>query len=225
MGQGLGEGIGSGSGSGAGYGMGTGKGKVGLIRLQYTGGDWDLNFGPGKDQNMLIQYAALTRQKTAEKTDAITPGELGQVKAERAPPLLIVGGQRTIILSKSEKRALRDYLLEKHGMILGDNGGSRQFHDHFFSLMNEATGVDPVPVPLDDLIHRSPFKVPFLPIVSPHGGTVMLRLEGGRPVGGPLSPRRLDGRLGRRPCRRQGRRLEGLLPARCQHHALCERGV
>lgn len=172
QGSGLGQGIGAGSGSGAGFGSGTGTGKIRLMRLRYEGGDWDLNYGPGKDQNMLLQYAARTSQKTAEKSEAVTVGELGTSPPDRAPPLVILGGQRAIILSKPEQRILRDYLLEKHGMVLGDNGGSRQFHDHFFTLMREITGVQEVPVPLDDVVHRSPYRVPFLPIVSPHGGTV-----------------------------------------------------
>lgn len=172
QGSGLGQGIGVGEGSGAGFGSGTGTGKVRLIRLQYEGGDWELNFGPGKDQNMLLQYAARTGQKTGDKSESVTVAQLASFPAEKAPPLVILGGQRSIILSKSEKRILRDYLLEKHGMVLGDNGGSRTFHNHFFELMREVSGVQEVPVPLDDIIHRSPFRVPFLPIVSPHGGTI-----------------------------------------------------
>ena len=30
--------------------------------------------------------------------------------------------------------------------------------------------IRPVPVPLDDVIHRKPFPIPFLPFVAPHGG-------------------------------------------------------
>lgn len=176
QGSGLGQGFGVGSGSGPGFGTGTGTGKVRLFRLKYEGGDWDNNFGPGKDQNMLHWYARESqdykRSKTAEKSEFVSVPDLAHFPADKAPPLVILGGQRAIILSKSEKRILHDYLIEKHGMILGDNGGSRQFHDQFFTLMHEVTDVDPVPLPLDDIIHRSPFRVPFLPFVAPHGGKV-----------------------------------------------------
>jgi hypothetical protein len=30
--------------------------------------------------------------------------------------------------------------------------------------------VRPVPIPLDDIIHRVPFQIPYLPYVAPHGG-------------------------------------------------------
>ena len=30
--------------------------------------------------------------------------------------------------------------------------------------------IRPVPVPLDDIIHRVPYPIPFLPYVAPHGG-------------------------------------------------------
>jgi hypothetical protein len=172
QGSGEGQGIGVGSGSGAGFGSGTGTGKVTLVRLQYEGGDWDLNFGPGKDQNMLREYQARTRQPTAERTETITAAVLGRTPPRRSPAILIVGGQRNIVLSKSEKAALREYVLEKRGMLLGDNGGSMQFHGAFIGLMREISGVEEVPVPLDDILHRSPYRVPYLPYVSPHGGKI-----------------------------------------------------
>jgi hypothetical protein len=46
--------VGYGQGKGAGYAGGTKLGKVRFIRLEYTGGDWDQDFGIGADLNMLI---------------------------------------------------------------------------------------------------------------------------------------------------------------------------
>jgi hypothetical protein len=56
-------------------------------------------------------------------------------------------------------------------MLFVDNGGSAHFHNQTLALMNAVLpGVRPVPVPLDDQIHRVPYAIPFLPYVAPHGG-------------------------------------------------------
>jgi hypothetical protein len=56
-------------------------------------------------------------------------------------------------------------------MIFGDNGGSSRFHYAFLSMMNRVLpNVRYVAVPLDDVIHRIPYQIPFLPYVAPHGG-------------------------------------------------------
>ncbi|GIS57987.1 MAG: hypothetical protein CM1200mP2_02120 [Planctomycetaceae bacterium] len=55
-------------------------------------------------------------------------------------------------------------------MIFGDNGGSGHFHNQFMAMMRRVLPtIDPVPVPLDDVIHRIPYQIPFLPYVAPHG--------------------------------------------------------
>ncbi|MEX0585592.1 MAG: DUF4159 domain-containing protein, partial [Pirellulales bacterium] len=62
-------------------------------------------------------------------------------------------------------------LLDQHGMLFGDNGGSAHFHNQFFAMMRQTLpNVEPVRVPLDDVIHRVPYQIPFLPYVAPHGG-------------------------------------------------------
>ena len=56
-------------------------------------------------------------------------------------------------------------------MLFGDNGGSSHFHNQFVSMMRQILPqVEPVRIPLDDVIHRVPFQIPFLPYVAPHGG-------------------------------------------------------
>ena len=41
----------------------------------------------------------------------------------------------------------------------------------FLAAMNRVLpDVRPVAIPLDDVIHRVPFQIPFLPYVAPHGG-------------------------------------------------------
>jgi hypothetical protein len=62
-------------------------------------------------------------------------------------------------------------LIDRRGMIFADNGGSQHFHNQLFAAMRQILPeVEPVKVPLDDIIHRVPYALPFLPIVAPHGG-------------------------------------------------------
>jgi hypothetical protein len=163
--------IGYGEGAGAGFGGGTRRGKVRFIRLEYSGGDWDQGFGIGGDLNMLVEYGIRTNHTVAKKTEARTVLQLRNFPPEKSPPLVYMTGQRNISLSNTEVRVLREYLTKKHGMIFCDNGGSRHFHNQFLSMMNDVLPeVRPVPVPLDDMIHRVPYQIPFLPYVAPHGG-------------------------------------------------------
>lgn len=166
--------VGQGSGEGSGFSSGTSKGMVRFIRLEYSGGDWDQDYGVGRDLNLLQQYGLRTRQKVAKKTEHVTVAKLGSFPPLKSPPLIYLTGQKSIHLTSKEKKILRTYLLERHGMIFGDNGGSRNFHNQFVALMRELTGAREVAVPLDDVIHRRPYTVPFLPYVAPHGGKVAL---------------------------------------------------
>jgi hypothetical protein len=172
--------VGQGQGEGAGFSGGTSLGRVRFIRLQYDGGDWDKDMGIGSDLNMLIEFGIRTRMKVAERTESMTTSQLAAFPARKSPPVIYVTGQKSILLSNADKRILKSYLFDKHGMLFGSNAGSRQFHDAFVSLCREVTGVKEVPVPLDDLIHRRPYQIPFLPIVAPHGGREALgwRVDG-----------------------------------------------
>ena len=163
--------VGYGQGAGAGFAGGTQRGKVRLIRLEYNGGDWDQDFGIGADLNMLIEYGIRTRHKVAESTESRTVAQLKNFPVGKSPPVVYLTGQRNISLSNAEVKILREYLLDKHGMIFGDNGGSSRFHYAFLSMMNRVLpNVRHVAVPLDDVIHRIPYQIPFLPYVAPHGG-------------------------------------------------------
>jgi hypothetical protein len=163
--------VGYGEGEGAGFAGGTKRGEVRFIRLEYAGGDWDQDFGFGGDVNLLNEYGARTGQKTASKTESRSVAQLANFPLGKSPPLIYLTGQRSISLSKSEVATLREYLLDKHGMLFGDNGGSPHFHSQFFGMMRQVLpNVDPVRVPLDDMIHRQPYVLPFLPYVAPHGG-------------------------------------------------------
>lgn len=173
--------IGQGEGDGAGFAGGTKRGKVRFIRLEYTGGDWDQDYGIGGDLNMLIKYYELTGQKIAERTESRRVSQLKNFPARKSPPLVYMTGQKNISMSKNDVEILREYLIDKHGMLFCDNGGSAHFHNQFLSLMNRVLPeVRPVAIPLDEAIQQRPFQIPFLPYVAPHGGKVALgwRLDG-----------------------------------------------
>lgn len=163
--------VGYGEGVGAGFAGGTQLGEVRFIRLEYSGGDWDQDFGIGADVNMLIEYGIRTQQKTAKRTESRTIGQLKNFPVGKSPPMVYLTGQKNISVSSNEVKILREYLLDKHGMIFGDNGGSGHFHNQFVGLMRRVLpNVRPSRIPLDDVIHRIPFQIPFLPYVAPHGG-------------------------------------------------------
>ena len=163
--------VGYGEGKGAGFSGGTSRGKVRFIRLEYAGGDWDQDFGVGSDLNMLIEYGVRTGHKVHDRTESRRIAQLENFPTGKSPPMVYVTGQKNIIVSNSEVETLREYLLEKHGMIIGDNGGSTGWHGRFFELMRRVLPrVQPVRVPLDHSVHQIPYEIPFLPYVAPHGG-------------------------------------------------------
>ncbi len=167
-GAGSGRGKGFGDGDGSGFAGGTGDGKVRFIRLEYPGGDWNQDFGVGADQNLLIEYGVRTGQKVSDRTESRTVAQLGGFPIEKSPPLVYLTGQGSISLSKSEIKTLREYLLDKHGMLFGDNGGSQHFHNQFFGMMRQVLpNIDPVRVPLDDEMYRVPFVISSFPYVAP----------------------------------------------------------
>ena len=162
--------VGYGEGTGAGFAGGTQRGKVRLIRFEYDGGDWNLNFGIGGDANMLMEYGLLTQQKVAEKPESIRISQLASYPRDKSPPVIFLTGQGSLSASNNEVKVLREYLLDKHGMLFASSG-SRHFHNQFIAFMNRVLpDVRPVPVPLDDSIHRVPFAISSLPYVVPHGG-------------------------------------------------------
>jgi hypothetical protein len=163
--------VGYGKGQGAGYG-GKRNVKIRFIRLKYSGGDWNQGYGPGDDENLLIEAPSyMPGHKFEKKTESRTVAQLKRFDRIAAPPMVYMTGQKNITLSTSETRILREYLLEKHGMIFADNGGSRGWHNQFFAMMNKVLpNVRPVPISLDDPIHRIPVPLGFFPYVVPHGG-------------------------------------------------------
>ena len=172
VGQGDG-GLGQGEGEGGGFGSGKAGGKIRFIRLRHADKTWDKNFGIGGDRNLLTELEVRfpkMKGRIAEETESVDCVGLGLFKEKAAPPLIYIGGVHNFAPSASDKRILKQYLIDRHGMILGDSLGSG-FHGGFVAVMNEITGVTGVPIPRDDAIHKRPFEIPQLPIVVAHGGT------------------------------------------------------
>ncbi len=180
-GGGTGSGIGFGDGDGSGFGPGTSQGKVRFIRLEYSGGDWDQDMSVFSGENMLREYGLRTQQKVAEKEEVRGIAQLKAFPAEKSPPYVYMTGEKNISLTANDAKTLREFLLDKHGMLFIDNGGSGHFHGQVLAMMRQVLpNIRPSAVPLDDVIHRVPFAIPFLPYVAPHGGKEALgwRVDG-----------------------------------------------
>jgi hypothetical protein len=174
--------IGYGQGQGQGFAGGNKKGKVRFVRIQYDSGDWDQDFGIAADVNMLVQYSTrMNEKRVAKRTESIRVSQLKNLKPHQLPPFLYLTGQKQVRFSSSEVRILRKFMVDGHCLLFADNGGSRTFHNEFVSLMRQVLpNTRPTPVPLDDMIHRVPYQIPFLPYVAPHGGKEALgwRVDG-----------------------------------------------
>ena len=85
--------------------------------------------------------------------------------------------------------------------------------------------IEPVKVPLDDVIHRVPYPDSVPAVRRAARRPRRLGLEGRRPLGLLLSSRRHRRRLERRPLRREARSLGSLLSTRHERHLLRPRGV
>ena len=165
--------VGFGKGKGAGFAGGTDRGMVRFIRLEYDGGDWNQDMGVGADLNMLVEYRVRTSQKIHNRTESRRLSDLHRFTRMGAPPFVFLTGQGTISASNREVKALREYLMDKHGMVFCDNGGSQRFEGAFVALMRRAVPeAVMVPIPADAQIHRQPYKIPHpIPLVSLHGST------------------------------------------------------
>jgi len=181
-GQGDGD-LGDGEGDGGGYGGGKAGGKIRFIRLRHADKYWDKNFGVGGDLNLLIDFGARHpkfKDKIAKETESIDIAGLGTFNAKASPPFVYVCGAAGFVPSPADKKILKQYLIERHGMIFGDNQGGVNFHNSFVALMNEVIGVQPVDIPRDDRIHSRPNELPLLPIVVAHGrpGGLCWKIDG-----------------------------------------------
>ena len=124
------------------------------------------------DFNMLLRSIRILTTHPTDDEDRSCPrcADLRKFTPEKSPPLIFITGQKNLSLAANEVKALREYLIDRHGMLFASSG-SQHFHNQFMAAMNRILPeIRPVAVPLDDVIHRVPFSVPTLPYVVPHGG-------------------------------------------------------
>jgi hypothetical protein len=139
--------IGQGKGDGAGFSAGTTRGKVRFIRLKYNGGDWDQDMARGSDLNLLTEYGVRTGHPVSDRPEPMEIGRLKSFPPRKSPPMVYMTGQRKINLSAKEIKIMRSYLLEHHGMLFGDNGGSSGWEGQFVSMMQKILPrVEPISV-------------------------------------------------------------------------------
>ena len=162
--------IGQGKGDSTGFSSGTARGKVRFIRLKYNGGDWEQDMNRGSDLKSLTEYGVRTVHPVSDRPEPMEIGRLKSFPKRKSPPIVYMTGQEGISLSDMEIQTMRRYLLEHHGMLFGDNGGSSGWEGQFVSMMKKVLPrVETIDVYLDHQIHQIPYQLPRLPIVAPHG--------------------------------------------------------
>jgi hypothetical protein len=162
--------IGQGKGEGAGFSAGTTRGKVRFIRLKYEGGDWFQDMDRGADLNLLTEYGVRLGHPVNDRPEPMEIRRLKSFPNRKSPPMVYMTGQQSISVGDGDVKILRSYLLDKHGMLFADNGGSSGWEGQFVGLMKRVLPkVEPIDVYLDHAIHRIPYPLPKLPIVAPHG--------------------------------------------------------
>ena len=161
--------LGYGKGKGAGFGTGRLSGLIRFLRIQYDGGDWDNNLSEGADVNMLLEFRSRSGMKVSKEAETRTLRELANFRMYASPPLVYITGQRDLLVSSREVEVLRQYLIDRHGMILADNCGSPQWGRRFREVMHQVLPhIQPAYVPLDDTIFQRPYPLEALPYASPH---------------------------------------------------------
>ena len=169
--------LGAGGGTTGGWPHGK-AGKVGFVRLEYNGGDWDQDMGHGADYNLLIEFNKITGFPIKSNSEHIPVSRLRRYKKHRKPPFVFVTGRGAIGLSSADIKALRWYALQDGGLIFADNGGG-SFDYHLRRLMRRVfPGKQWIDIPNDDVIYRQPFAFPAgAPPLWHHSGTRALGLK------------------------------------------------
>jgi hypothetical protein len=164
--------IGQGEGSGpAGYAAGRDGAKFSLVRVRYEGGNWDFNLRNGADENLTKEFGRRAKMPISTLPKDSTFLELGNYVRGKAPPIVLMCGSYNFRFDARDTKAVRQYLLENHGVILADNGGN-QFHAAFLRFMQQVLPeVSAVQVPDDDPLYRAPYPLPGCPPLWAHSGT------------------------------------------------------
>jgi len=164
---------------GTGFG-GSGWGQIRFIRLEYNG-DWDQDMREQAGTNLLREFTRLTGIPAAMREESHRIALLKKYPKHQSPPFVYMTGDRGFSLSESEVKDLREYILERGGMIFGDCGGPHGFHHSFLHWMAQVVpGGRWVVIPRDDPIYQWPFLLAGSPPLWHHGGndTLGIKREG-----------------------------------------------
>ena len=134
-----------------GYGGGLGGGVVRFIRLRHGGSDWNRNMKLSGDTQMLIEFHKRTEIPVAAKTESVTAEQLQKFPKKFTPPFIYVTGRKYFSIGSREARILRDYLLKRGGLIIGDSPGE-SFSSSFRSMISRVLGSQArwIDIPDDD---------------------------------------------------------------------------
>jgi len=151
---------GIGGGRGGGWPHGMEGALVRFIRLQYAGGNWDLEMGRRGDYNLLIQFNKITGFPIARETESREISRLKMFPKRKAPPFVYMTGSGNVNLTESELKTLRWYLEEEGGMLIVSCGGGT-FGPSVRRMFNRLLPGRPlVDISNDDPIFKAPFVFP-----------------------------------------------------------------
>ncbi len=167
--------IGQGEGDGpAGYAAGRDGARFSFVRVRYEGGNWDFNLRNGADENITKEFGRRSKMPVSTIPKDSTFLELGNYVKGKAPPVVFMCGSYPFRFDAREVKAVRQYLVDNHGMIFADNGGN-QFHATFLRFMQQVLPeVAAVQVPDDDPIYQAPYPLPGCPPLWAHSGSKAL---------------------------------------------------
>lgn len=171
--------MGAGGGKEGGWPDGMENHKVRLVRLKYDGPGWNdgMDDQSGADRNFLERFHKLTGFKVENNGEANTIRLLAMYPKGYAPPFVYMTGSGGINISDSERKILREYLLDG-GMLIGD-AGSDSWAGQFLGFARSVLpDKELLVVADDDPLFQMPYQFPDgAPPLWHHGGSVALGVK------------------------------------------------
>lgn len=150
--------------------------KARFVRIKYTGGDWDQDIKEGAGKNLLKEFHKRTKIPCRDRADYLEIPALADFLLNQSPPFAYLTGSKGINISDKEVEILRDYLLDRGGLLLIDNGGGF-FHDPVLHLVKKMLPRKPwIDIPDDDEIYNSFY-------ILPNGAPPLRHYSGTRALG------------------------------------------
>lgn len=150
-----------------------------FFRLRYGTRGWDHNLAAGADGNMIREFHRRTRVPVVPEPACIKIAELADLlPLTESPPFVYLTGDGPLSVSDGEAAILRDYVLNRCGLVLADNGGGT-FHQAFQALMERVLPAGKwVDIPDHDEVYRCYYILPSgAPPLGHHSGTRALGIK------------------------------------------------